>query len=741
MLNNQLGIGLQFYGGAKDLGRDAFFEGDCIFPPHEKPWSGKWIFQSKFRDFIRRGENIVRGELIKVLDDELNKIINKYGGKCHNYIYITNIDLTVSDILKMEEVAKNFKIIHFYVIHFQIIQAFLANNDNIRWQFPLLIGFADLENLLNKEVLERSKGFIQDLKDNMEVFATTDIFLEGLEMINTSNIVILQGPPKMGKTMIAEAIGFAKIGKKYQIFFIHKPNEFFRCYRFNEKQIFICDDVFGQISFVDEISNEWIKDLPNILRKIDKNHQLIWTSRTNIFLEALEKTKLEENKEKIDPSNVIVNVEKLSRVQKAHILLNHIKASDFYKNYNEKHIDYLIDIKFDIINHPNYSPESIRELCKIVIPKFSNVLSFDLFRENIITFLDKPNNSWIKDFKSLSEEEKVFLITLFSIRSNSEKVFFEKKYLQILKLLKKDFIGKFNLCLSRLLGSYIKCKTDWRGTKIEFYHPSIIDIINDLLSQDVSFYELMLNIGGSFFTKKLIKNHKLNKNQKNRLFKLIINEDSLDEISDCLRIIENNYPENINGNDIRYLIDEIGKIEFFHKFQNDTLNFYTIWAFISKFDKFKDKITYTESYIQNLIETYFSQISNVVNAFETLIDILELISDLNPIKFENCFKKNQNLFDILKEHSNDEREWIIDDAIDLYEEFNNNICRLEDIYINFGFDFPLINYIDIGDYDKVLFDENDFSEFKGVSLIKEKNEKEIENIIEFMFMDLKKIKK
>ena len=132
--------------------------------------------------------------------------------------------------------------------------------------------------------------------------------------------------------------------------------------------------------------------------------------------------------EKIESSNVIVEVDKLTKIEKGHILYNHIKTSLFFENYNEKIIRYLITLKFEIINHPNYSPEIIRELCKIIIPKLIQDISYDKFNKQILSFIEKPHKSWIKDFNSLTEEEKIFLITLFSIRMNSEQDYFEKKY-------------------------------------------------------------------------------------------------------------------------------------------------------------------------------------------------------------------------------------------------------------------------------------------------------------------------
>ena len=79
--------------------------GEAKLAPNEEVWDGTWIFQAKFRDFLRRGENEMRKEVIDTLEDELGKIINKYEDECDIYIYFTNIDLTQNDITQMNEIA------------------------------------------------------------------------------------------------------------------------------------------------------------------------------------------------------------------------------------------------------------------------------------------------------------------------------------------------------------------------------------------------------------------------------------------------------------------------------------------------------------------------------------------------------------------------------------------------------------------------------------------------------------
>lgn len=746
-LTKQMGFGIQFYGGSKDRGRDGYFNGEAKFPPHEDIWSGLWIFQAKFRDFIRRGENQMRKEVIDTLEDELDKIINKYKDKCDVYIYLTNIDLTQADIIKMNEIAEKFNISHFEIVHYQHFEAFLDQNENIKWQFPRLLNFSDLESVVKKSLKEKSQAFLEELKENMEVFANTNIFSKALEILNRYNFVTLFGPPKMGKTMIGTALCFIKIRDGFQIYDIIRPDDFLDLYKRSEKQIFMCDDVFGPISYDHTVSESWVRELSKIFSRIDNNHRIIWTTRNLMLQEALENTRLYEYEKKIESEKVYVNVEKLTRVERAHILYNHIKYSKKTQNTNQKIINYLILMKYDIINHKNYSPELINKICSFVIPKLDVETSIDSFKKKIFDFMNGPETALIKDFDNLEEEYKIYLLNLFSFGSRVKKEVLEKKFYKIMEILGLSLIGKFETITKRLNGTYIKYRSNPIETIITFSHPSIMDIINDKWRSDKGIQNLFYKVGGNYILSELLKREFLPSNLKNQLLRSIFENEIFEEITSNLVIIKNMDSDLINDCDIQFIGSMLNK-DFFEKYRERSLNFDSILLFIRKFKTLMPELFWLRDLIYTSIKD-FDEFFGLYGTEEDLYDLLRLYKDIDPDDFYLFFNDFPHTLDTITDILDGLKNNIVfydDNDLDkpLDEEYNKvKIAEILNPSIeNFNvlleeFDFYVEPVdIDLEEYYKDFFDEKDGREFQQIQRIKNKQLEDETNIIDFMFHDL-----
>lgn len=682
MLQEELGIGINNFGGTKDRGRDAYFEGNARYPPNEEKWSGVWIFQAKFRDFIRTGENKARKSLISSLKKELEKILEKYEDKCNNYIYITNVELTVNDNEKMKEIAEDFSIENFRIIHFPEINSFFARNINIKWQFPRLIGFADLNKIINKSIKERSKAFLEAIQPYLEVFVPTNIYFKAIDVVKEFNFVILEGPPKMGKTMIADAICLSKVPFGFTIYDINKPEEFFKVYNKNEKQLFLCDDVFGAISVNEFKSEDWVRDLSKILIRLGQDHQLIWSSRTSLFREVLLKTKLDENSEKIEPRKVIVEVIKLSRIEKAQILYNHLKLSHISAQYNKNLINCIISLKKNIIDHKNFSPEIIRQLCTIELKNIAKINNCKKIESRIIDFLNTPDESWKKAFYSLKDEDKLFLITLFSMGSPSSIKQLKIKFNKILKFSHRNSINQFELSSQRLFGTFIKKIIYGSKERISFYHPSIMDIIKILSTDDNHIEELLLKLGGSFLFKDLYLKHNLNSPQRKSLIDSIINEEAIQELVRLLSIIKNMKSDEISIEEMEYLLKYLCSSNFYIKFNNQISFFSNIFSLINKYNNLDIKVQWIDQFINKLFNN-LDQFS-----IKTLLDLIEALRVSYYDKLNYYINENSSINETLDNFLKIESEHLSEEYDpEEAESFNELLEELNQVLIDTDIEF------------------------------------------------------
>jgi hypothetical protein len=287
--------------------------------------------------------------------------------------------------------------------------------------FPQLIGLADLDKILNAKIYKRSEAFVKDMQPKLNVFVATEHYFSAHEKIGKHNYVVLDGPPESGKSFIGAAITLSYSAKGFEIISIQKPEEIFSVYEPKQKQIFFADDAVGTIYFDPSLGDFWSRNLPIVLRKLDKNHKLIWTARMYILQEAIESTKLGENIDNFPGIHeVLVEVGDLTKMDKALILYNHAKianlsmaAKEIVRKNSER-----------IIEHPNYTPERIRQLVTFYLQTGKKKLSTrekkDL-ENSIFEFLKNPSERFIRAYnKALTQSEKTLLLAVLDQGSKVE---------------------------------------------------------------------------------------------------------------------------------------------------------------------------------------------------------------------------------------------------------------------------------------------------------------------------------
>lgn len=359
----------------KDGARDAYYSGKAeLYPSKEECWDGTWIFQVKYHDYEKFGGiKTIRRKILNDLKNEV-KSLTKYHQPFDNYIFITNVPLsgetdkgTLDKIYKY--INESFPGVKFAIWHYPDLCNFLDMHSEIKMAFPQILGIEDIQyiigTVLTKSTSERTEAFIEGMHEIARRFVSVSAYYAALNILGKYHFVVLKGPPKMGKTTIAKMIGLVYYRtKEFEIRNIQSPKELYNAYEKNSQQIFICDDVFGDIGFVEDFAIQWSKEFPNIFHKLNKHHKLVWTGRTHIVNTALKETKLgEDYSEELNYSSVVVEVNKMSLMEKALILYNHAKISSLSET--EKEI--VKEDAYKISTHKNFSPELVRQIFWIYI--------------------------------------------------------------------------------------------------------------------------------------------------------------------------------------------------------------------------------------------------------------------------------------------------------------------------------------------------------------------------------------
>ena len=176
LLKKIIGAGTTTFGDGPDGGREATYTGSAQYPSQTENWSGNWIFQAKFHNTRLIGPDKARKQVLSDLRSELDKIVNKYGRSCDNYILATNVPLTsVPELGAHDKIAQTIvpdfldRIPNIQVWGYDDIARFLDGSPEIRQTYLHLITPGDLI----AELMDRSKAKKSSLAEAVLLYVRT----------------------------------------------------------------------------------------------------------------------------------------------------------------------------------------------------------------------------------------------------------------------------------------------------------------------------------------------------------------------------------------------------------------------------------------------------------------------------------------------------------------------------------------------------------------------------------------
>jgi len=486
LLREIVGSGLSVFSGSRDQGRDATFRGRASrFPSDTKQWKGDWIIQVKHREYSSRGAQRVRNELKRTVSDEIDKILNKHNFRCDNYLFVTNCPFTSSGKDEVEQIADGFKQIkEFAILAEKDIEDLLDVNPRVVSAFPQILGLSQLKELTNWGLHQRSYQYLKSAETEISKFVATNPYLEAFDLLHAHHFCVLTGPPKMGKTCTAYALSAAFSTLGFEIYELRNQRDFYDAFTPKSKQLFICDDVFGDIALNASLRDDWTRGFAKLLGSLGIAHKLVWTAREYILKEALGSSRLKEEYPNIlKKDTVTIAVDRLSRLEKAMILYNHAKDGNLPSGV----VDFLkSDACVKIVDHECFSPESIRQLCTGRLVDFSKQTAGN--QENLLKkvedFLSEPGEAWKVVYSSAHQYEQLLCFEVMaavgSIDLDQLKANYEKTISSI-----GGRKPPFGTAMSHAIGTFLKLKSTYWGSKqVQFYHPSMRDLMIEIFQSD-----------------------------------------------------------------------------------------------------------------------------------------------------------------------------------------------------------------------------------------------------------------
>jgi adenylate kinase family enzyme len=335
-----------------------------------------------------------------------------------------------------------------------------------------------LDKLINNATFNHSKFTLDDIQSFSKFYIKTKNHTRAMEVLGTTHCLVVSGQPGVGKTTLAQHICLELVGNDFEFVEIEEDiNEGFQSYQKGKKQVFYFDDFLGS-NYLDSIQRKESSSIVKFFKAIkkDKDKRFILTSRSSILNQTKNLTELFA-RSSFERNEYELNINSLSKMDKAHILYNRLYFSDMKSEYLD--IIYQGKKYREIIDHKNYNPRLIEF---ITTNERYNDLKPQEYWEFVIENLNNPKNIWKFAIDSQLEEYERILVYIVAFHGNKDSLdeeYLEKIAAKYFKDTKYHITDKtFGYAIQTLSGSFLnRTVYEDKSTGLTLFNPSIADYL------------------------------------------------------------------------------------------------------------------------------------------------------------------------------------------------------------------------------------------------------------------------
>lgn len=322
-----------------------------------------------------------------------------------------------------------------------------------------------------------------EIERKVRIYASNPSFNESLAVLERSRLLIISGPPGVGKTTLAEMLCYAFLSEGWDLIPIRSLDDGFSSILDSKKQIFLFDDFLGKVALDRKALAQKDSELARFMDRVRRspNARFILTTRGYVLEEARQVSEYLGD-ERLDISKYVLDVGIYTRRIKARILYNHLLVSRTPLPYLQSLID--SNKLAAIVDHKNYNPRIIEvmtdELRLIDVSPGEYPAAF-------VDALNNPSRIWERAFRThIDHRCRNLLIAMFfhseyGVHATSLRLSFDALNVAMCSAYGATHGPKdFEECIRTLEGSFINI-IDVGGPIVSYLNPSLRDYLSGYL--------------------------------------------------------------------------------------------------------------------------------------------------------------------------------------------------------------------------------------------------------------------
>lgn len=363
-----------------------------------------------------------------------------------------------------------------------------------------------LETIMKAVVHTGSRMFSNNSRDELankvKVYAQNESLPQAQQVLDKQHVLIISGPPGVGKTTLGEMLSFAYISEGWDLIALRGLEDGFERIDDTRKQIFFFDDFLGTIALDQRALAAKDSELALFMNRVRRspNARFILTTRAYILNEARQASeRLADRRVKL--STYVLDLSAYTRAIRSRILYNHLALGGIPSS----HVIALIESGLlpQIVDHRNYNPRIIEWMTDVL--RIADIAS-NKYPSMFIDILDNPDQLWDRAFRNhITPSARHLLIALFfsgpfETKITDLRTLFETFHARMCGDLRIPRDPKdFEQSLKHVEGSFVAIENG----AVDFINPSVRDYLAGYLTDEVLLSTIMSSALSGYAAREL----------------------------------------------------------------------------------------------------------------------------------------------------------------------------------------------------------------------------------------------